>query len=212
MICVLPDYCPFSLFFSHHFNSSFYFILWAHLIFYLLGFPGRSMVEESACHCRRHQFIVCIIGKTPWRRKWQLTPLFLPGESHGLRKLVGYHPWGSKESDDWATEHIYMLLMYFQQYLFSLVLLPTHFFFFFFGPHCEAYGILVPWPEIEPAPPAVEVWSLNHCTSREGPLPTHFCSVNDLIFSLISPCLYFISSSSQNLCWTAWSLLLILNS
>ena len=130
-IYVLPDYCPFSSFFSHHFNSSFYFILWAHLIFYLLGFPGRSVVEESACHCRRHQFIVCIIGKIPWRRKWQFTPSFLPGESHGLRRLVGYHPWGSKESDDWATEHICMLLTYFQQYLFSLVLLPTHFFFFF---------------------------------------------------------------------------------
>ena len=99
-IYVLPDYCPFSSFFSHHFNSSFYFILWAHLIFYLLGFPGRSVVEESACHCRRHQFIVCIIGKIPWRRKWQFTPSFLPGESHGLRRLVGYHPWGSKESDD----------------------------------------------------------------------------------------------------------------
>ena len=161
------------------------------------------MVEESACHCRRHQFIVCVIGKIPWRRKWQLTPLFLPGESHGLRRLVGYHPCGSKESH--TTDQLSIQvgsLLYFQQYLFSLVLLPTYiFFFFFFCPHCEAYGILVPQPEIEPAPPAVEVWSLNHCTSREVPLRTHFCSVNDLIFSLlISLCLYFISSSSQNLC------------
>ena len=41
----------------------------------------------------------------PWRRKWQPTPVFLPGESHGRRSLVGYSPWGRKESDttDQAT-------------------------------------------------------------------------------------------------------------
>ena len=33
------------------------------------------------------------------RRKWQLTPVFLPGESHGQRILVGYKPWGHKELD-----------------------------------------------------------------------------------------------------------------
>ena len=39
------------------------------------------------------------VGKIPWRRKWQPTPVFLPGESHGQRSLVGYSPWGRKESD-----------------------------------------------------------------------------------------------------------------
>ena len=34
-----------------------------------------------------------------WRRKWQPTPVFLPGESHVERNLVGYSPWGSTESD-----------------------------------------------------------------------------------------------------------------
>ena len=33
----------------------------------------------------------------PWRRKWQPTPVFLPGESHGERSLVGYSPWGSQK-------------------------------------------------------------------------------------------------------------------
>ena len=33
------------------------------------------------------------------RRKWQPTPVFLPGESHGQRSLVGYSPWGHKDSD-----------------------------------------------------------------------------------------------------------------
>ena len=39
------------------------------------------------------------LGRFPWRRKWQLAPLFLPGESHGQRSLVGFHPPGRKESD-----------------------------------------------------------------------------------------------------------------
>ena len=35
----------------------------------------------------------------PWRRKWQPTPVFMPGKSHRWRSLVGYNPWGHKESD-----------------------------------------------------------------------------------------------------------------
>ena len=42
-----------------------------------------------------------------WRRKWQPTPVFLPGESHGRRSLVGYSPWGRKESD--TTEWLHSL-------------------------------------------------------------------------------------------------------
>ena len=45
------------------------------------------------------------IGKIPWRRAWQPTPVFLPGESHGQRSLEGYSQWGHKESDttEWLT-------------------------------------------------------------------------------------------------------------
>ena len=45
------------------------------------------------------------VRKIPWRRKWQPTPVFLPGESHEWRSLVGYSPWGCKESDttEWTT-------------------------------------------------------------------------------------------------------------
>ena len=39
------------------------------------------------------------VGKIPWSRKQQLTPVFLPGESHGQRSLAGYSPWGHKEFD-----------------------------------------------------------------------------------------------------------------
>ena len=39
-----------------------------------------------------------------WRRKWQPTLVFLPGESHGQRRLVGHSPWGCNESD--TTERL----------------------------------------------------------------------------------------------------------
>ena len=46
------------------------------------------------------------VGKIPWIRKWQPTPVFLPGESHGQRNLAGYSPWDGKESDmTEVTEH-----------------------------------------------------------------------------------------------------------
>ena len=47
------------------------------------------------------------VGKIPWRRKRQPTPVFLPGESHGQRSLVGYSSWGHKESD--TTERLLFL-------------------------------------------------------------------------------------------------------
>ena len=44
------------------------------------------------------------VGKIPWRRKWQPTPVFLPGKSHGRRSLVGYSPRGRQRVEhDWAT-------------------------------------------------------------------------------------------------------------
>ena len=48
--------------------------------------------------CRRLWFDPWV-GKIPWRRKWHPTPVFMPGKSHGPRSLVGYSPWGRKESD-----------------------------------------------------------------------------------------------------------------
>ena len=42
----------------------------------------------------------------PWRRKWQPTPVFLLGKSHGQRSLAGYSPWGRKESDKTEQHHL----------------------------------------------------------------------------------------------------------
>ena len=44
------------------------------------------------------------VGKIPWRRAWQPSPVFLPGEFHGQRSLAGYSLWGYKESD--TTERL----------------------------------------------------------------------------------------------------------
>ena len=39
------------------------------------------------------------VGKIPWRREWQPTPVFVPGEFHGQRSLAGYSPCGHNEFD-----------------------------------------------------------------------------------------------------------------
>jgi len=67
----------------------------------MMDFPGGASGKEPACECRkhkRHRFDPWV-GKIPWRRKWQLIPVFLHGEFHGQRSLAGYSPWGHKESD-----------------------------------------------------------------------------------------------------------------
>ena len=61
-------------------------------------FPGGSDVKASACNGRDPGFDPWF-GKIPWRRKWQPTPVLLPGKSHGQRSMVGYIPWSCKESD-----------------------------------------------------------------------------------------------------------------
>ena len=54
--------------------------------------------------CRRCRFDSWV-RKILWRRKWQPTPIFLPGKYHGQRILAGYHPWGPKRvKDDLATQ------------------------------------------------------------------------------------------------------------
>ena len=57
--------------------------------------------KESACQCRRLGFNPWV-RKIPWSRKWQPTPVFLPGEFLGQRSLVGYSPGGLRDGHDWA--------------------------------------------------------------------------------------------------------------
>ena len=67
-----------------------------------MNFSGGPVVNTSS-------FRICLqyrtpkfdpwVRKIPWRREWPPTSVFLPGELHGQRSLVGYSPWGHKESD-----------------------------------------------------------------------------------------------------------------
>ena len=54
-----------------------------------------SVAKESACSAGFDPWV----WRIPWRRKWQPTPVLLPGEFHGQRSWAGYSPWDHKESD-----------------------------------------------------------------------------------------------------------------
>ena len=62
------------------------------------GFPGAASGKEPTCQCKRHK--KCRfnpwVGKILWRRAWQPTPVFLPGESHGQRSQRAGHDWATK--------------------------------------------------------------------------------------------------------------------
>ena len=65
------------------------------------GFSGGASGKKLAWQCRRpkrYGFSLWV-RKIPWRRAWQPTPIFLPGESHELRSMAGYCPHHCKQSD-----------------------------------------------------------------------------------------------------------------
>ena len=76
------------------------------------GFSGGASAKESACQYRRRKRCGFdpSVGKILWSRKWQPTPVFLPGKFHGQKSLAGYSPWGHKESD--TPEHTYLRGVY----------------------------------------------------------------------------------------------------
>ena len=86
------------------------------------GFPDGANGKELSYQCRRCkrcEFDLWV-RKIPWRRAWQPTPVFLPGESHKQKSLVGYRPWGHKDSD--TTERLTVL---FSHYLKKTVFLSS---------------------------------------------------------------------------------------
>ena len=72
-----------------------------------IGLPWWLRGWNVCLQCGRPGFNPCV-RKIPWRRKWQSTPVFLPGESHGRRSLVGYSSQGCKKSD--TTERLHLIL------------------------------------------------------------------------------------------------------
>ena len=66
-----------------------------------VGFPDDARGKEPSCQCgrcKRHRFYPCVRNIT-WKKAWQPTPVFLPGESHGQSCLAGYSPQVCKELD-----------------------------------------------------------------------------------------------------------------
>ena len=57
------------------------------------------MVKNPPASAGERHGLDAWLGKIPWRRKWQPTPVFLPGKSHGQKSLMGYNPLGGKELD-----------------------------------------------------------------------------------------------------------------
>ena len=69
-------------------------------IYLYIELPRWHGGKDSACQCRRHKRpgFDPWVRKIPWIRKWQLIPVFLPGEFHGQRNLVSYSPQGVTKS------------------------------------------------------------------------------------------------------------------
>ena len=81
------------------------FLSWSLQSSNLKSLPTVWLRRWSIClHCGRPRFEPWV-GKILWRRKWQPTPVLLPGKSHGQRSPVGYSPWGHKESE--TTERLH---------------------------------------------------------------------------------------------------------
>ena len=87
------------------------YLIWSFLYLAGDGLPWWLRGLSVCPQCGRPGFDPWI-GKIPWRRKWQPTSVFLPGESQGQRSLVGYSPWVHKELDtterlNWTEHHIH---------------------------------------------------------------------------------------------------------
>ena len=105
----------------------FHLLQWTHnlsrtLSIWLLWWLSGKAYCCQCKRCIRHRFSLCV-GKIPWRRKWQPTPVSFSGKFHGQRNPVGYSPWGHKESN--MTEHTYFWYSLLNTALFLLVVLES---------------------------------------------------------------------------------------
>ena len=99
-------------------NPAFSETLFGDVFYYAWPISQNNYVSENAELFRNSFFIFLInkpgfhpwVGKIPWRRECQPTPVFLPGEFRGQRSLAGYSPWSGIESD--MTEQLTHTLLY----------------------------------------------------------------------------------------------------
>ena len=103
--------CLDSVFFMCISTIDFWFVVAVSFWYRILSIWASLVVQKlkRLLQCRRPGFDPWV-RKIPWRRKWQPTPVYLPGESHGWRSLVGYSPWGRKGSDTTERLHFHFSL------------------------------------------------------------------------------------------------------
>ena len=77
------------------------------------GLPQWLSSKESTCQFRRRRFDP-YVWKISWRRKWQPTPVFLPGKHHGQKSLAGCNPWGHRVRPSLVTKQQLFLYILFQ--------------------------------------------------------------------------------------------------
>ena len=100
--------------------------------FFRVGFPGSASGKEPTCQCRSQKRLSfnLWVRKTHWRRKWQPTPVFLPGKFNGQRSLADNGPWGHSQTwlkwlktDRWNFKSLQI----------PNLLLPIHFCYLFWS-------------------------------------------------------------------------------
>ena len=77
-------------------------------LFLEMAFLVRTSLVAQTVKClptMQETWVQSLGWEDPWRRQWHPTPVLLPGKSHGWRILVGYSPWGGKESN--TTERLH---------------------------------------------------------------------------------------------------------
>ena len=69
------------------------------------GIPGGTVGKNLPARRHKRRGFHPWVRKIPWRRKWQPTPVFLPGKLHGQRNLAGHSPWGYRVKDERTHAH-----------------------------------------------------------------------------------------------------------
>ena len=122
--------------------------LWENIYFGPLPkfcFPDGAGGKEPTCQCRRHERCRFDpwVRKILWRRAWQPTPVFLPGESHGQSNLVGHSPCGCKESD--MTEQLSLSLSRRFKFFSHFVFLKTESLAFCYTKLFQVFWVIKPY-------------------------------------------------------------------
>ena len=111
---------------AHIFNTE-YFIIWASPVVLVVKKNQLANAGDIG-----DEGSIPGLGKIPWRRAWESTPVFLPGESHGQRSLAGYSPWVTKSQTQLKqlSRHTHSIIciyrsLFIQMHMKSIWLLPS---------------------------------------------------------------------------------------